>query len=243
MQKQDGVIVIAGASKGLGHELACKAYEMHYPIALIARNESGLMSVRDNIHANEDISISTHAVDLIDFAQTQKAFKEIASQHKKIRALVNCAATWTGGKTVKELSHEEMNQSIMLNFFTAFNAIKAMLDLPEEALQKPAAIINVGATASLRGSKMFAAFAVAKGALRQLSQSLARELWPENIHVAHLVIDGLIGNQRTKSLNPGVADTKFIDMGSLAKSILQIIQQEKNCWTFEWDVRPYNESW
>jgi short-subunit dehydrogenase len=243
MMAQDGVIVIAGASKGLGRELACKAYEMHYPIALIARDKSGLISLRDKIQADENIPISTHAVDLTDFNQTQAAFTEIASQHKKIRALVNCAATWTGGKTVRELSSDEMNQSIMLNFFTAFNAIKAMLNLQAENLQKPSAIINVGATASLRGSKKCAAFAVAKGALRQLSQSLARELWPENIHVAHLVIDGLIGNQRTKALNPNAAETQFIDMRCLANNILQVIEQERSCWTFEWDVRPFDESW
>jgi hypothetical protein len=68
-------------------------------------------------------------------------------------------------------------------------------------------------------------------------------LWPENIHVAHLVIDGLIGNQRTKALNPNAAETQFIDMRCLANNILQVIEQERSCWTFEWDVRPFDESW
>lgn len=157
--------------------------------------------------------------------------------------MVNCAAIWTGGKTVKELSADAMQQSISFNFFTAFNTVKALLNLPENVLQKPLSIINIGATASLRGSKKCSAFAVAKGALRQFSQSLARELWPENIHVAHLIIDGVINNQRTKLLNQQLNSDRFINMESIADSILQVIQQEKSCWTFEWEVRPFNETW
>jgi len=242
---QNGTIVIAGASKGLGNELAKKAYEANYSIALIARDASELRKLHNRIKKtkNKNTNISIHPVDLTNSEKTQAVFHEIIEQHKIIRALVNCVATWTGGKTVKELSIDEMQNSITMNFFTAFNTIKAMLKLPDEAIQKPASIINVGATASLRGSKKCAAFAVAKGALRQLSQSLARELWPENIHVAHMIIDGLIANKRTKSLNPNVDDSKFINMASLANSILQVIQQERSCWTFEWDMRPFSEQW
>ena len=136
-----------------------------------------------------------------------------------------------------------MSHSITQNFFVAFNTIKAMLDLPRNIIDKPAVIVNVGATASLRGGKNCSAFAVAKGALRQLSQSLARELGPEQIHVSHLIIDGLIANKRTKDLNSNKDNNKFIDMTSLADSIIGVIQQDPSCWTFEWNVRPFNESW
>lgn len=243
MNIQDGAIIIAGASRGLGRELAYKAYESNYPVALLARNKAELADLRGELNKINNITVSIHAVDLANPRKTQETFNDIAKIHKKVRGLVNCAATWTGGKEVRDISADDMNQSIMLNFFTAFNSIKAMLNLSTEVIQKPAAIINVGATASLRGSKKCAAFAVAKGALRQLSQSLARELWPENIHVAHLIVDGLIGNERTKKLNPHLMDDKFIDMKSLANGVLHIIQQERSCWTFEWDARPFSESW
>ncbi len=238
-----GVVIISGATKGLGRELAVQAYSMDYPLALIARNIEDLERLRLEIMREDGPLISVHAVDLSDAAKTSNVFKEIAETHSKIFALVNCAATWTGGKKVKELSANDMLNSLQLNFFSAFNPIQSMLSLPVDVIQKPSSIINVGATASLRGSKSCSAFAVAKGALRQLSQSLARELGSEGIHVAHLIIDGLIDNPRTRKLNPNIESEKFINPASIANSILHVIHQESSCWTFEWDIRPYNESW
>lgn len=239
-----GVFIIAGASKGLGRQLACTAYENGYSLALIARSKSELDKLKKELSSkNSKQTISVHEVDLTDEEKTIECFNEIAAVHKKVSVLVNCAAIWTGGKSVKELSSQDMQKSLMLNFFSAFHTIKALLGLQNKSMNKPMAIINVGATASLRGGKNMAAFAVAKGALRQLSQSLARELGPEKIHVAHLIIDGVIANQRTKSLNPNRADEKFIEMPAIAKSILQVIEQESSAWTFEWDIRPFNETW
>lgn len=104
-------------------------------------------------------------------------------------------------------------------------------------------IINVGATASTRGGVQTSPFSVAKSALRIYSQSLAKELGPEGVHVAHLIIDGLIDNERTKGLNPNSPPENFINSVSIAKSIIHVVEQDKSCWTFEWDVRPYNEKW
>lgn len=185
--------------------------------------------------------VSIHAIDLLDRQKTNTEFNIIANTHKKIRALVICAATWTGGKEVKQVDINEIQQSLDLNFFTTFNAVKAMLNLSSDYLTQPTAIINIGATASLRGSKNCSTFAVAKGALRQFSQSLARELWPNNIHVAHLIIDGLISNERTRLLNKELEENKFINMKSIVESIFHVIEQEKSCWTFEWDIRPFKE--
>src|SRR3990167_3875974 len=244
MSLHKDVIIVAGATRGLGRELARQAYVRGYPLALLARNLAELTELQKILQTNHSSHVSIHAVNLSDANNTHEAFKNIVKAHKKIFALVNCAATWTGGKSVEQLSAADMHESIMLNFFSAFNPIKSMLDfLPADVICKPAAIVNVGATASLRGSKNCSAFAVAKGALRQLSQSLARELWPESIHVAHLIIDGLIANERTQSLNQGLESSRFIDMSAIADSILHVIQQERSCWTFEWDIRPFNESW
>ena len=243
MSLRNGVVIIAGATKGLGREIAVQAYNLNCPLALIARNMEDLERLRLEVERPDGPLISVHAVDLTDATRTSNVFKEIAKKHKKVFALVNCAATWTGGRKVKELSANDMLNSLQLNFFSAFNPIQSMLSLPVDILQKPASIINVGATASLRGSKSCSAFAVAKGALRQLSQSLARELGSEDVHVAHLIIDGLIDNPRTRKLNLNVENDKFINPTSIANSILHVIFQEKSCWTFEWDIRPFNESW
>lgn len=108
-------------------------------------------------------------------------------------------------------------------------------------------IIFTGATASLRGREGFAAFAGAKHALRALAQSMARELWPKGIHVAHPVIDGAIDTEFIRTVAPEKYATKYIDgilnPDHIAEAYWQIHQQPRDAWTHESDLRPWNEAW
>src|SRR6201996_6298023 len=107
-------------------------------------------------------------------------------------------------------------------------------------------IFFTGATASLRGGSGFAAFASAKFGLRAVAQSMARELGPQNIHVAHLVIDSgadtaWVRERRAKE----AAETPDLLMppASVADSYWQLYQQPKSAWTFEMEIRPFGEKW
>jgi NAD(P)-dependent dehydrogenase (short-subunit alcohol dehydrogenase family) len=108
-------------------------------------------------------------------------------------------------------------------------------------------IIFTGATASLRGREGFAAFAGAKHALRALAQSMARELWPRGIHVAHPVIDGAIDTEFIRSNFPERYATKaqqgIVDPNSIAEAYWQIHQQPRDAWTHETEIRPWLETW
>ncbi len=108
-------------------------------------------------------------------------------------------------------------------------------------------IIFTGASASLRGSSGFAAFAGGKHALRALAQSMARELGPQGIHVAHVVVDGLIQNEATAPFLPDVFASKekdgVIQPDDLAHIYWQIHSQPRTAWTFEQDARPFSEQW
>lgn len=241
-----GTFVITGASRGLGREVAKQAFERGFSVALIARTEGDLKKAEaeiTNTSAKRDQMVSTHKCDLAKTDQVQKVFQDISKIHKNIRGLVNNAGTWTGGKRLEQLTREDIQASLDLNFFSAFNAAKAVLDLHKKGKGKDLSIVNIGATSSLQGWEDVSAFCLAKGALRSFSQSLAREMGPSGIHVAHLIIDGLIDNDRTKKLNSKLKSDKFINMKSIADSILHVALQERSCWTFEWDVRPFNESW
>lgn len=236
--------VIAGGSRGLGRALAKEAYTLGYPVALLARGQEDLDKARKEILADgAKQTFSVHAVDLSDPAATEKAFSEIAKIHGNVGVLVNCMATWIPRKKAADLQYEDFQKSLQLNFFSAFNSTREVLQLREKSKSAPLAIINAGATASLRGGVQTSPFSVAKTALRSYSQSLAKELGPDGVHIAHVVIDGLIDNERTKGLNPDASPENFINSVSLAKSIIQVAEQDKSCWTFEWDVRPYNEKW
>ena len=108
-------------------------------------------------------------------------------------------------------------------------------------------IIFTGATASLRGSADFAAFAGAKHALRALAQSMARELGPKGIHVAHVVVDGAIDTEFIRSNFPERYATKaqdgILNPDHIAENYWHLHVQPRDAWTFELDLRPWNERW
>ena len=113
-------------------------------------------------------------------------------------------------------------------------------------------IFFTGATASVRGGIGYAAFASAKSGLRAVAQSMARELGPKNIHVAHLIIDAGVdtafvrerikrqaGPQALENLEPD----QLMNPASVAEAYWQLYRQSRDAWTFELDVRPYREGW
>jgi short-subunit dehydrogenase len=108
-------------------------------------------------------------------------------------------------------------------------------------------ILFTGATASLRGSARFAAFAGAKHALRALAQSMARELGPQGIHVAHVVVDGAIDTEFIRSNFPERYALKdrdgILNPEHIAENYWQLHCQPRDAWTFELDLRPYMEAW
>ena len=108
-------------------------------------------------------------------------------------------------------------------------------------------ILFTGATASLRGGANFAAFAGAKHALRALAQSMARELGPKGIHVAHVVVDGAIDTEFIRSNFPDRYALKdqggILDPEHIAENYWHLHRQPRDAWTFELDLRPYMERW
>ncbi|MDO7898294.1 SDR family oxidoreductase [Pseudomonas citrulli] len=108
-------------------------------------------------------------------------------------------------------------------------------------------ILFTGATAGLRGASGFAAFAGAKHGIRALAQSMARELGPMNIHVAHVVVDGAIDTDFIRDNFPEKYATKdqdgILDPGHIADNYWYLHSQPRDAWTFELDLRPWNERW
>jgi NAD(P)-dependent dehydrogenase (short-subunit alcohol dehydrogenase family) len=108
-------------------------------------------------------------------------------------------------------------------------------------------IIFTGATASTRGRENLAAFAGAKHALRALAQSMARELGPKNIHVAHTIIDGAIDSNFIRENVPGVDQLReqdaILNPDDIAQNYVMLHKQARSAWTHELDLRPWQETW
>ena len=114
--------------------------------------------------------------------------------------------------------------------------------------RKKGTIIFTGATASIRGGDGFAAFAGAKHAKRALAQSMARELGPKGIHVAHVIIDGAIDTPWIKKLFPDYFKEKkkidgLMNPDDIARNYIMLHKQPRNAWTQELDLRPWVEKW
>ena len=108
-------------------------------------------------------------------------------------------------------------------------------------------ILFTGATASLRGGVGFSAFAGGKAALRALAQSMAREFGPQGLHIAHVIVDGVIDSERVRTAQPervsALGPQGLLDPDSIAKSYLWLHEQTPDAWTFELDLRPAVEKW
>lgn len=126
-------------------------------------------------------------------------------------------------------------------FLTGREAAKRM------AARERGTIIFTGATAGLRGASHFASFAGAKHALRALAQSMARELGPLNIHVAHVVVDGAIDTEFIKDTFPQMYTKKeqdgILNPAHIAENYWHLAQQPRDAWTHELDLRPWMERW
>ena len=108
-------------------------------------------------------------------------------------------------------------------------------------------ILFTGATASLRGGVGFSAFAGGKAALRALAQSMAREFGPQGLHIAHVVVDGVIDSERVRNTQPervaALGAQGLLKPDSIARAYLWLHEQTSDAWTFELDLRPGVEKW
>ncbi|MGK0367084.1 MAG: short-subunit dehydrogenase [Thermoproteota archaeon] len=236
-------IIIAGASKGVGFSYIDERIKMGDRVFAIARTTDSIEEYAKSLSEEERGKLEIIKLDLTNIEEVDVAFSKIKEKSNGARsALLNCCATWTGGVFVKDITPNDMLHAIQLNFMSCYNATYNFINKLPFSVSVTNTVITLGATASIRGGKKTSSFAVGKSSLRILSQSLAKELGPEGLHVSHIIIDGLIHNDRTLGLNPERDLDKYISMSSLIDNMNYLISQKKDAWTLELDIRPFNES-
>ena len=143
--------------------------------------------------------------------------------------------------TTAQVYSKVWEMAALAGFFTGREAARVM------APRGKGSILFTGATASMRGGAGFSAFAGAKAALRQLAQSLAREMGPQGIHVAHVVVDGMIDGTFARSIVPNIQplldDDTILKPDEIARNYVWLHNQQRSAWTFELDLRPWKETW
>lgn len=231
---QAKVAVILGAGPGLGAAIAHRFAREGFSVALMARNKDQLVQIQSEIEQSGGTALSV-AVDATTPASVKAAFEQVKSHFDAPEVFVyNAGLFQVAG--ILELTPDQFENGWKVNCFGAFLAAQQVLPAMLERGQ--GTILLTGATAAFKGSARFAALAVGKFGLRALAQSLAREFGPQGIHVAHIVIDGMINTARVRSLASEREDHTLLNGEAIAQTYWQLYQQEATAWTLELDLRP-----
>ncbi|MBO0734385.1 MAG: SDR family NAD(P)-dependent oxidoreductase, partial [Methylocapsa sp.] len=223
------------AGPGNGASFARKFAKEGYAVVLLARQKERLEALSQELPLARAV-----ACDVADPLSIEVAFAAIHKEFGSIDALIYNAGKGVWG-TLEETDPEDFESAWRINAFGAFLAARQVIPLMKDAGH--GAIIFIGATASWRGGAKTAAFASAKAAQRGLAQSLAKSHGPFGIHVALVVIDGVIDSAQARNQLPEKPDSFFLRPDDIAESVYFVTQQKKSAWTFELDVRPFSEKW
>jgi NAD(P)-dependent dehydrogenase (short-subunit alcohol dehydrogenase family) len=222
--------LIVGAGSGLSASLARVFAKSDMAVALAARTIDDLAPLAAATGAK------LFACDATDRKQVTELFVDLERSIGAPEAVVYNASYRVRGPFA-ELDPAEVEKSISVSAFGGFlvaqEAVRRMLP------RAHGAILLTGASASVKGYAQSASFAMGKFALRGMAQSMARELAPRGIHVAHFVIDGGIRSERR--MPPADAPDSLLDPDAIAASYLHVLQQPRNAWTWEMELRPWTE--
>ncbi len=236
-------ILVIGAGDATGGAIAKRFAREGYIACVTRRSEEKLRPLVDEINASggqaygfgSDARKEEEMIALV--AKIEKDIAPIEVAVFNIGANVRFSITDTTSRVYQKV----WEMACFAGFLMGRETAKVMLP------RGRGTIIFTGATASLRGSEGFAAFAGAKHALRALSQSMARELWPKGIHVAHTVIDGAIDTEFIRTNFPERYQLKdqggILNPDSIANAYWSIHQQPKDAWSHETELRPWMERW
>ena len=235
------LIVGVGAWQGLGAALARRFARGGHPVVIAGRNAEKLQATAAELQKSGAGAASVTG----DAAQAADArrFVEAAERLAPLAVAIHNAGGMEPAPFM-QVSEASFTRHWREHALGGFQLAQAAL--PRLLQHGGGSLFFTGASASLRGKAKVAAFAAAKGALRNLAQSIAREYGPQNIHVGHIVIDGGIAGDRLLSRAPQLREQRgedgLLGPDAIAEAFWNLHQQQRSAWTLELDLRPWSES-
>jgi len=222
--------LIIGAGVGISASLARRLTEAGLKVALAARNAGKLAGLAAETGA------LAFAADATDPTAVAQLFDQVDAQLGEPDIVIYNASARAPG-SVTEIDPEAVRRAIEISAFGGFLAT-------QQAARRMikhgrGAILLTGASASVKGFPLSAAFAMGKFALRGLAQSAARELGPKGIHVAHFVIDG--GVRSAARAEPADRPDSMLSPDGIAQTYLDVLRQPRSAWSLEVELRPWVE--
>lgn len=235
MSEKKKVCAVIGVGPGNGAALARRFAADGYALALMARSTKNTEAL-----AKELADARSFACDVGDAASVAGAFAAVRAEMGEVDVVVFNAGSGVFG-ALDDVSAADFEASWRVNSLGLFLVAKEVTPAMKAAGE--GAIIVIGATASRRGTARTTAFAPAKAAQRSLCEALARQLGPDGIHVALIILDGVVDLPRTREVMKDKSDDFFIKPSGVADLASMLVRQDRSAWTFEAEARPFGETW
>ena len=229
------VCLISGVGPGTGSALAKRFAEGGYRLALLARNEERLAAIEKQLP-----NAKGYRCDVSDPAQIEAVASAVERDLGNPSVIVHNAVGGAFG-TFREIDPSILNRNFQVNtmglLYLARRFCPAMVNAGKGA------IVATGNTSALRGKPAFAGFAPTKAAQRILAEAMARELGPQGVHVAYVVVDAVIDLEWTRKRFHDRPDDFFIRPRAIADEIWHVVHQDRSAWSFNVELRPFGENW
>jgi len=226
-------LLLSGVAEGLGADIAETFAKAGHDVVGIARSDR----VTEHVTRRVEQAGGRYTHIACDVTQAADAAAAIAPHADRIDVLIHNAHV-LDVKPFEETTADEFEHAWRVACLGAVVTTRSVI--PHMAARKQGTVILTGATAGLRGAANFSAFASAKFALRGFGQSLAREYGPQGVHVAHIVLDGLIDEPQTDRRFCR-SSTGRMNASAVARAYLDLSTQHPSAWTHEMDLRPFSE--
>ena len=230
----DKVALVVGAGPGLGAALARRFTAGGYGVAVARRRAEEVAALA------EEVGGKAYACDATDQASVAALFEGVTADLGTPTLVSYNAGAYSPG-SVLDITAEEFERCWRIGCLGGFNVGQAAARGMVQA--GGGTLLFTGATAALRGGKGFVNLAVGKFGLRALAQSMARELGPQGVHVAHLIIDGQISADRPGYSESERGEDHVLKPEAIAETAWFLHSQQRSAWTQELDLRPYVEKW
>jgi len=229
------VCAVVGVGPGNGAAFARRFSEEGYALALLARSPGFSTDLASRLP-----DARPYPCDVSDASSVTGAFDAIRRDLGDVDVVVYNAGSGAWG-SVDEVTPADFEANWRVNALGTLLVSQEVIPAMKRAGR--GSIVIVGATASRRGGARTAAFAPAKAAQRSLAESMAKSLWPAGIHVAIIIVDGVVDLPGTRKRMPDKPNSFFVEPDDVAETAFRLTAQRPSAWSFEVEARPFGEPW
>jgi NAD(P)-dependent dehydrogenase (short-subunit alcohol dehydrogenase family) len=237
---EDRTALVVGAGPGLGESVARRFADAGWTVGLTARTTDRVEQLADDLTAETDGRGVSAPGDVTDSDDVSDVVETVRADAGRIDALVYTVyANGAGHESFADTTIEDVDHAYDTELKGLFRFAKRVAPAMQE--RGDGAILATGSVLSTAGAPELAARSASRGGVRELCRSLARELGPDGVHVAHVLVDGWIDDPDVRAQHPDRGDDLWLDPDEIADTYYHLATQAHSAWSFEVDLRPHGD--